>query len=386
MKPIVHFGLDTIVDAPPAAWRHTAIALLTNRAATTRHLTDAVVALRAAGIHLTALLAPEHGVHIGLPAGAPVPSTVDARTGLPVYSLYRDPTVTLADIFPSVDRVVIDLPDVGARFFTYASTAVRVLQAAAQHGIPVTVLDRPNPLTGIHVEGPIRQEGMISFVSLLPVPVRHGLTLGELTLLARQTLALDVAVDVVPARGWCRPMWFDETGYPWVPPSPNMAHFDTALLYPGTCLVEGTNLSEGRGTPYPFHVVGAPWLDGDALAAALNSAGLPGVRFRAVVFRPCEGKHAGEMCAGVQVHVTDRDAFRPVRTGIAILTAARAQAPDRFRFIQAADGAFTFDRLIGNTEVRRRIEAGDTWQEIAYSWEEEETQFAQYKRQFHLYT
>ncbi len=374
-----------VVRRPPERWGSEPIGLLTNRAATTRDMVDAARALMAAGVHLTLLMVPEHGLDVSVPPGEPVTSTQDPRSGLPVYSLYHG-GVVLAEVLSSVSRVVVDLPDVGARFFTYASTLVQVMQAAAEVGVPVTVLDRPNPITGRYVEGPLMEDALRSFVGMLPVPVRHGLTLGELAHLARHHMAPGVSLDVIRARGWRREMWFDQTGRSWVPPSPNMPHPETALVYPGMCLVEGTNLSEGRGTPYPFQVVGAPWLDGDALARALNKAGLPGVRFRAVTFRPCASKHAGQVCAGVQIHVIDREAFRPVRTGIAILTAARAQAPDHFRFLQTMDGTFTFDRLIGNTEARRRIEDGHTWQDIAHSWEEEEARYTLHKRRYHLYT
>ncbi len=380
----IHTGLDVVLTALPQTWRESPVALLTNRAATTRHLLSAAEALLAAGVSLQALLAPEHGIRTSLPAGVSVPFTRDSLTGLPVYSLYGERRAT-SDLLSSFSRIIVDLPDVGARFFTYSSTLVQVMRVAAQINVPVTVLDRPNPITGTHVEGPIVEDSLRSFVGMVPVPVRHGLTLGEIARLARHHMGLDVDLEVIKMQGWRRGMWFDETGYPWVPPSPNMPHLETAVVYPGTCLVEGTNLSEGRGTPYPFQVVGAPWLDGDTLARTLNEAGLPGVRFRGVTFRPCESKHAGHICEGVQVHVTDRNTFRPVCTGVVIVIAARAQDPDRFRFLQGEEGVFTFDRLIGTPNVRLSIEEGRSWQEIGHSWEEEEAQFAEHKRQFHLY-
>ena len=385
MTGVVNTGLDVILQSLPPAWTREKIGLLTNMAAVTSEIEDPITALFKAGIPLEAILVPEHGLDASVPAGNPVEHSHQSRWTVPIFSLYGAPNDVLSEILPRLNRVLVNLQDVGARFFTYSSTMILLMRAAAAEGVRVTVLDRPNPVNGMVVEGPVLRPEVASFVGSLPVPIRHGLTLGELARFAKETLDIPVALEVIPVRGWHRRMWFDHTQWVWVPPSPNMPYWETTLLYPGTCLVEGTNISEGRGTPYPFHVVGAPWIDGVELAHILNNAKLPGVRFRSVTFTPCTSKYAGETCHGVQIHVMDRSAFRPVRTGVAILQAIQTQYPENFRFLQQNDGSYYFDKLIGNTLVRPQIEAGRSWQEIATSWVEEEQQFLAIKRTYHIY-
>ncbi|MCX7668898.1 MAG: DUF1343 domain-containing protein, partial [Anaerolineae bacterium] len=309
--------------------------------------------------------------------GAAVDHARDVHTGLPVYSLYgttREPT---AAMLTGLDALVCDVQDVGARFYTFISTLYYVLRAAGRHGVPVIVLDRPNPIGGTASEGPLVAPGLESFIGIAPIPIRHGMTIGELARYFNAEFGFAADLTVVPLHGWRREMWFDETGRPWVPASPAMPHLSTATVYPGTCLIEGTNLAEGRGTALPFEQIGAPWLDGRALAAALNRLELPGVRFRPAAFVPTAGKHAGELCHGIQIHVTDRRAFRPVSVGLHIIVACRRQAPDRFAFLPSSwEGRPPhFDLLIGDPRIRPAIladvpaaELTATWHAVAADW------------------
>ncbi len=382
----VAFGLDRVVEDVLPRVRDGRVGLVTNAAATTADLRTSVEVLHSAGVQVAVIFTPEHGFSASVPAGEGVGHGIEQRTGALMFSLYGDQFAPPLDVLASLTWIVVDLPDVGARFYTYVSTLVHVLKAASQAGVPVLVLDRPNPINGVQVEGPILREEFSSFVGMLPVPIRHGMTLGEIAWFANDVLSLGAHLEVVPVSGWRREMWFDAWGRPWVPPSPNIPHGETALLYPGMCLVEGTNLSEGRGTPYPFAVVGAPWLDGESLARRLNAYELPGVRFRPVSFTPCTSKYAGELCHGVQVHVTRREVFQPVRTGLAVLIEARSLHPDAFAFLPPSHGRIShFDRLIGNGEVRAYIEEGASLNEIVGGWEREENRFLR-RRRWYIFT
>lgn len=383
----VLFGVDRLALNPPVSLKQGPVGLVTNAAATTADLRTGLEALVEAGIQVAVVFAPEHGFTVGVPAGEKVGHAVEPRTGIPIYSLYGDRFEPPSDVLANLTWIIVDLPDVGVRFYTYESTLVHVLRASAQADVPVLVLDRPNPLNGLQVEGPVLREEYTSFVGMLPVPIRHGMTLGELAWFANDVFAIGARLEVIRVEGWRREMWFDEWGRPWVPPSPNIPHGETALLYAGMCLIEGTNLSEGRGTPYPFAVVGAPWLDGDALARRLNERALPGVRFRPVSFTPCTGKHAGVRCFGVQVHVTQREVFQPVRTGLTVLWEARLQNPDAFAFLKGSgDGQLPyFDRLIGNGHVRPAVESGVPVEAIFAAWEPEERRFRR-RRRWYLFT
>jgi len=382
----VRVGLDSLVQPLPAFLRHARVGLVTNAAAVTRGLENAFEALRRVGLSIVALFTPEHGFFASADAGAPVDHGRDPHTGVPVYSLYGETWAPTEPMLEGVTHLLVDLPTVGARFFTYESTLVHVLRAGAHFSLPVVVLDRPNPITGRYVEGPLLREEYRSFVGLLPLPVRHGLTPGELAGFANRVLNIGAELSVIPLDGWKRSMWFDETGWPWVPPSPNIPSLDTATLYPGTCLVEGTTLSEGRGTPLPFQVVGAPGLDGQVLADVLNRADLAGVRFRPVQFTPCASKHRGRLCSGVQVHVIDRDEFWPVRTALALLAAVRDLAPDVLDFLPPREGNLhPFDRVVGNSSTRAALKGGAPWQEIVQGWDAEEQAFETERRAWLMY-
>jgi len=289
-----------------------------------------------------------------------------------------------------IDALVVDLVDIGSRYYTFQATMKYCLEAAAPLGIRVIVLDRPNPIGGVAVEGPALRPGYESFVGAHDIASRHGLTMGELARLYADDLGLATeAVEVVRCTGWRRHDFGDACGLPWVLPSPNMPTVDTAVVYPGQCLLEGTNLSEGRGTTRPFEICGAPWIDGASLARRLDGLGLPGVAFRPVTFRPTFQKHAGLDCGGVQLHVTDRDAFLPLRTGLAVMLEMRRQDPARFAWRTATyefvDDPIAIDLLFGSDRERLAIEAGAGWREIATAWEPEERAFADRRRGALLY-
>jgi uncharacterized protein YbbC (DUF1343 family) len=330
-------------------------------------------------IRLVALYGPEHGVRGNSQAGESVPFYFDDKFKVPVFSLYGqslkpDPAmfkdmdafmrsfdtieagkVPGGDMVKGIDVLVFDIQDVGTRIYTYIATMAYALQACADAGIEFIVLDRPNPIDGTDIEGPILEyPEFSSFVGLYPIPVRHGMTIGELARLFNDKfLARKARLTVVPMEGWTRDLWFDQTSAPWVIPSPNMPTLETAAVYPGQVYIEGTNVSEGRGTTRPFEIFGAPWIDGYALAKELNAFAPPGVVFREAWFTPAFSKFQGELCGGAQLHVTDRSKYRPFATTLRILAAIRAQYPGRFAF-----HAEYFDKIMGTSKVREALESG----------------------------
>jgi uncharacterized protein YbbC (DUF1343 family) len=316
----------------------------------------------------------------------------DPRTGLPAHSLYG---ATRESLRPSpaqlegLDVLAFDVQDVGARYYTYQATMMLCMEAAAEAGLAFVVLDRPNPIGGALVEGPRLAPGFESFCGLHDLAVRHGMTVGELALLFRDERRLDLDLQVVRCEGWRRGVPFRATGLPWVFPSPNMPTPETALVYPGMCLLEGTNLSEGRGTTRPFELFGAPWLDAHRLADDLAAERLGGVAFRPVSFVPTWDKHAGVRCHGVEIFVTDPERFRPFRTGLAAVLHARAQDPARFAWRTEAyefvSGVPAFDLLCGSSRERRAIEGGATVSDMAAAFAPEEAAFERRRAPYLLY-
>ncbi|RMG44561.1 MAG: DUF1343 domain-containing protein [Acidobacteria bacterium] len=386
-------GLEVLASEQASLVRGRRVGLLTHPAAIDRGYRPAAAVLGAeAGAEVVRLFAPEHGVTGGFQDMVEVDERTDPVTGLPVVSLYGADESSLAprpEQLDGLDLLVVDLVDVGARYYTFAASAVRSLPVAGSCGVPVIVCDRPNPIGGVLVEGEPVREGYHSFVGELPVPPRHGLTLGELCRFAVLERGIDVDLTVVPAEGWRREMWWDRTGLPFVPPSPNMPSVETATVYPGSCLVEGTNLSEGRGTTRPFETIGAPWLDPRRLAERLESFALPGVRFRPIAFVPSFHKHAGRVCGGVFVHVTDRERFRPVLTGVALLAAARAEDPERFAWrmepYEFVADIPAIDLLGGGPSLREALEAGADPRDIASGWAPAEREFRERRLAVTLY-
>ena len=366
------------------------VGLVANPASVDRdlgHVVDRVVS--DPDIELDALFGPQHGFHAD--AQENMIETGHARhprLDVPIYSLYSDTREPTNTMLHGLDVLVIDLQDVGTRIYTYVYTMANCLRAAARRRLPVIVCDRPNPI-GDAVEGPMLEAGFESFVGQFPIPMRHGMTVGELARLFNDHFGIGAELEVVELEGWTRTAYQDETDAPWVIPSPNLPTLDSAVVYPGCVLFEGTNLSEGRGTTRPFELVGAPWIDPDTFVTALDRHGPPGVLFRPVTFEPTFHKHAGQLCGGCQVHVTDRTAFQPVLTAVALLQTARAAAPERFAWRQPPyeyeHTKMPFDILAGSDRLRTEIERDTDAADIAASWTSGVETFEDIRRRYLLY-
>jgi uncharacterized protein YbbC (DUF1343 family) len=341
-------------------------------------------------VTLAAIFGPQHGFRSDVQENMiETGHARDERRRVPVYSLYSETREPTADMLRGLDALVIDLQDVGTRIYTYIYTMANCLRAARRHGVKVIVCDRPNPLGGLGVEGPMLVPGFESFVGQYALPMRHGLTIGELARLFNDHFGIGADLEVFAMEGWRRDQYYDAAGLPWVLPSPNMPTLDTAIVYPGTVLFEGTNLSEGRGTTRPFELVGAPGIVAERFADAMNRLDLPGVRFRPAVFEPTFHKHVHVSCGGCQIHVLDRDRFRPVHTGVALLSALRGSDPDRFRWrdppYEYEHVKLPIDILAGSSELRDQIESGTPPAEIARSWEAPVGAFNRLRERFLLY-
>lgn len=339
------------------------VGVVANYSAVDEHAEPVITRLAAsADMRLAALYSAEHGLWGCEQAGIKLSGTVDPHTGAKVHSLYGDTTKPTPEMLSGIDVVLFDANDVGSRYWTYLSTMALVIEAAAETGLPVVITDRPNPLGGLAVEGNILDIRHCSFVGYLPIPIRYGMTFGELAAMYVAESGLNVDLTIVKTEGWGREMLFPDTELFWTA-TPNMPDFGTAMLYPGTCLFEGTNCSEGRGTTRPFRLIGAPWLDALALAEALNAVGIDWVRFRPAHFRPAFSKHAGEECGGVEVYVTDPVLAQPVRLGLVMLAAVRAQRPDMFQW-----NTTFIDHLAGGPGLRAHIDAGLAAEELVARW------------------
>lgn len=383
----VTLGLERLLTMAPGALRGRRIGLVTNHTGVDRLLRQNVDLLLEAGCRLTALFGPEHGVRGTAQAGVSVADARDPRTGLPVYSLYGQTKKPTPEMLAGVDLLCFDMADIGVRYYTYPYTMALCMEAARDAGIPCWVLDRPNPLGGTAMEGNLVEPGYESFAGRYPIPIRHGMTMGELAWLFNQEFGIGCELAVIPCAGWRRSMYWEETGHLFVPPSPNAPELEMALLYGGTCLFEGTNWSEGRGTTKPFQMIGAPWADGLRWADRLNGQGLPGVRFRPVGFTPTFSKHAGIPCEGVQVHVTDREACRPVLIGLLMLETAFRLWPEHsaFRGLETDGILASIDRLAGTAAVRTTVESGGSIRELYHSWAPQLEAFARRRAPYLLY-
>ena len=362
------------------------VGLITNHTGVDRRLRSSIDLLRAdSRIRLTALFGPEHGVRGAAQAGMKVGPAVDPRTGLPIHSLYGETRRPTPELLAGLEALIFDIQDVGVRYATYIATMAYAQGAAAEAGIPFVVFDRPNPIGGVRVEGNLLDPAFASFVGVHRLPIRHGMTAGELARLFAAERSWPAPL-VVPMRGWRRAAWFDQTGLPWVQPSPNLPTLDSVTLYPGTCLVEGTNLSEGRGTTRPFELIGAPWIDPFDLAAELERRDLPGVGFRPAYFTPMFSKHAGIVCGGIQIHLFDRTVVQPVDLGIHLLHALRGLDPKAFAWQIGHDGRFFIDLLLGSDAARLALDSGAEPAAILARWPAEAHAFEQRRRPFLLYT
>jgi uncharacterized protein YbbC (DUF1343 family) len=353
-----------------------------------QHIVDRLAA--ADDVTLAAIFGPQHGFRSDVQDNMiETPHGDDPSRRVPVYSLYSETREPTAEMLNGLDVLVIDLQDIGARIYTFIYTMANCLRACGRHGVPVIVCDRPNPINGIDVEGQTLVPGFESFVGLFPIPMRHGMTIGELAGFFNQTSGLAATVEVARMEGWRREMYSDATGLPWVMPSPNMPTLDTAIVYPGTVLFEGAMLSEGRGTTRPFELVGAPWIEAERFAREMNNLALPGVYFRPAVFEPTFQKHAKTACGGCQIHVTDRAAFRPVLTGAALLHQFRRFDPVKFAWRQPPyeyeHDKLPIDILAGSSTLREQIESGVAPKDIAHSWRDDEAAFRKARQKFLLY-
>jgi uncharacterized protein YbbC (DUF1343 family) len=399
---VVKTGLEVLCTERLDLLRGRRVGVLCHPASVTSDLVHAVDRLLQVGVRVTRLFGPEHGVRGEAQDMIGVDPEKDLRTGIPVSSLYGgsfDSLTPAAADLADVDVLVIDLQDVGSRYYTYVWTMALAMEAAARARVTVVVVDRPNPLGGVEIESGPLLPGFHSFVGLGAVPVRHGLTIGEIARMVRAGIpgdrtgrfgkAIDCELKVVGMKGWKRSMDYDATGLPWVMPSPNMPTLDTAFVYPGLCLVEGTNLSEGRGITRPFEIIGAPFLDGYRWAERLGRLHLPGVRFRPLSFRPMFHKFARQSCGGVQLHVTNRGTFRPYRAGIALLHVARELAPADFAWRTEAyefvKDPLAIDLLTGSGAVRTAIDEGRPFEEIVAPFAAYESEFSAQRAPFLLY-
>lgn len=366
--PTVHTGITGLLSSARPELRSAKLGLIAHPASVTSDLTDSVDALITAGFQISALFGPQHGF-FGDKQDNMVESQsfVDPRLGIPVYSLYGDVRQPTPKMLDGLDAVLFDLQDVGVRVYTFVWTMLLAMEACRDAGVKFVVLDRPNPITGAAREGPVLEPGFESFVGLYPLALRHGLTAGEIARLANEAFGIGCNLDVVQCADWTRTEWYDQTGLPFVIPSPNLPTLDSCIVYPGMVLLEGTNLSEGRGTTRPFEIFGAPFLDPHRLVTVLRDFELPGVAFRQCSFEPTFQKHAGLLCGGAQLHVIDRDEFRPVETAVSILHAVR-QMTSEFDWrpppYEYETEKMPIDILWGNDKLRSAIEAGVEPEEI----------------------
>jgi uncharacterized protein YbbC (DUF1343 family) len=372
----VQTGLEVLLKERINILKGRRIGLITNQSAVTSDLTPALDAILAAGVNVTTLFAPEHGIKGEFPDGHEFNTSIDARTNLPIYSLYGKTKKPTPEMLSDIDVILFDIQDIGVRFYTFLYTLAYTMQACAENNKPIVVLDRPNPLGGISVEGPVLDTKFSSFVGLYPIPVRYGMTIGELARLFNDEFNINADLEVVLLSGWKREMWFNETNLPWIPPSPNIPTPDTALAYTGTCLLEGTNVSEGRGTATPFLSIGAPWTDSHILSSELNSYSLSGIKSMPIHFIPSVSKYSNQTCSGVYLQISDRTSFQPVLTGVKIIEIIHRLWPNEFRFRDPGqDGRYFFDLLIGTDQVRIDIENGLSAEDIQKGWKNDLAQF-----------
>ncbi|RKQ28664.1 exo-beta-N-acetylmuramidase NamZ family protein [Oceanobacillus halophilus] len=383
----LQLGVDVLLDEQKDLIEGKRVGLITNPTGVDRDLNSIVDLLhKDPDVDLTALYGPEHGVRGDAQAGEYVEFYIDETTGLPVYSLYGQTRKPTPEMLENVDVLVFDIQDVGTRFYTYIYTMAYAMEAAKENGKEFIVLDRPNPLGGHKVEGPVLDPEYASFVGNYPIPLRHGMTVGELAKLFNEEFGIDADLSVIEMNGWKRHMYYDDTELEFVLPSPNMPTLETALVYPGAALMEGTNLSEGRGTTKPFELIGAPFVNSTELAAELNELDLPGVIFRAASFTPSISKHAGELTHGVQIHITNKKAYKPVETGLHIVKTLHDLYPEDFAFrAENSAGISFFDNLIGNGWIREAIENGETVKEMEKEWKDELKEFERVRREYLIY-
>jgi len=391
-KPIVRIGLDTFERNWPKRLRDARVGLLVHPASVNKRLEHAVnVFLKSKKLVLKAIFGPQHGIY-----GETQDNMIewegfhDRQTGLPVFSLYGQTRKPEPSMLEHIDVLVIDIQDVGARYYTFIWTMENCMQACMEMNKSIVILDRPNPIGGHKIEGSVLEKAYTSFVGQRPLPVRHGMTVGEIGNYLWNTFYPSLDFHVIPMQGWKRTSWFDNTLLSWVMPSPNMPTLDTATVYPGMCLFEGTNISEGRGTTRPFEIFGAPFIEPDLLVKQLEKSKLPGVMFRPLYFQPTFQKHAGNICGGAQLHVTHRERFKPFKTGITIVKVVHDLYPENFSWKQPPYEYETekmpIDILAGTGKLREDIEKGEKLDRMEEWWQEQSKEFnKRYRKKYLIY-
>lgn len=376
----LRLGIEVLLEEQLNLVKGKKVGLITNPTGVDGRLRSIVDVLHQhPDVELKAIFGPEHGARGDVQDGEKVESTKDSQTGVPVYSLYGQTKKPTPFMLEDIDVLLFDIQDVGVRYYTYIYTMAYAMEAARENEIPFVVLDRPNPLGGKVVEGPVLEPEFSSFVGKYPIPLRHGMTVGELAQLFNKEFGIGCDLRVVKMKGWVRNHDFSDMSPTWVPPSPNMPTAQTALVYAGTALLEGTNLSEGRGTTKPFELVGAPFVDGTQLAKRLNNLGLPGVLFREVYFIPGFSKYRGERCGGVQIHVLDSETYEPLKTGLAIVKTAYELYPNEMKFRSF------FNHLIGNEWVMEEIKRGTSLDSMESRWQEDLEDFRVLRKKYLQY-
>lgn len=387
----VQVGLERLLEQVPADIRRARVGLICNQASVDHGFRHAADLLHAhPDIDLRALFGPQHGIRGDVQDNMiETGHSIDRKTGLPVHSLYSETREPTDAMLQDVDALIFDMQDVGCRIYTFVYTLANCMRAARRLGKKVIVCDRPNPINGASVAGNILEPEYASFVGQFPLPTRHGMTVGELAQLFNEHFKIGCDLEVIPTTGWKREYWHDDTDAPWVMPSPNMPTLDAATVFPGTVHFEGTQVSEGRGTTKPFELIGAPYIDPDAYADALNNLGLPGVFFRSCVFQPTFQKHAGASCGGVQIHVLDRNSFEPWLAGIAMAKLAHDMYPNEFRWKEPPyEYVFDknpFDVISGTAKIREAFEKGIDLETIADETKRPLEEFKELREAYLLY-
>jgi uncharacterized protein YbbC (DUF1343 family) len=387
---MVKTGLDVLLAHKKALPSRKRIALLANPSSVDssyQFILDRLLAEKS--WEVKALWGPEHGLRGEMQDQEFCDAFQDPKTGLPVYSLYGQNLKPTPEMMEEIDLVLFDMQDVGARYYTFIYTLSYVMEACMEHQKEVVVLDRPNPINGVDVEGPVLEPGYESFVGRYPIPIRHGMTVGELAFYFHQEFHLNCRLEVIEMEGWDRNSFYEETGLPWVMPSPNMPTVDAAVVYPGMCLFEATNVSEGRGTTRPFEIFGAPWIDPEKLCRSLEAFELKGVTFRPLYFRPTFNKFHNQLCGGAQMHMTDRRLFRPVKTALSILFVLLRDHAKEFRWkdppYEFVTDRLPIDVLWGNSWIREDLEKGVNPNDIEQKWQNGLAAFSKIREKYLLY-
>lgn len=378
-------GLERLLNGDYPELSGKRIGLVINHTSVDHLLRFSLDELLKQGYTIQAVFSPEHGLRGDALAGEKVHHEVDRKTGIPVYSLYGERKIATEVMLKDIEVLIFDMQDMGVRFYTYIYTMANMMKSAAEQQIPFYVLDRPNPITGVKVEGNLISEAFCSFVGDYGLPIRHGMTIGEVATYINHEFHIGCELTVISMEKWSRRYWFDETGLQWVMPSPNATSLDMAALYPGMCFFEGTNLSEGRGTTKPFEIIGSPWIKSEEWIESLSHYQLDGVLFREVNFKPFTSKYSGELCQGVQVHITNREQLQPITIALAMLQTVRNLYPQQFHWIPPFKNRYFIDLLTGTDQVRSAIDR----QEDVLQWYENQRQdvsmFEEKRRNYLLY-